>query len=521
VTSSHHRDASPFRFSLRDVLAGLGVALVLIPQSLAYAELAGLPVHRGLYAAALAPMAAAFFASSPWLQTGPVALTSLLTLGALIPLAAAGSPEIVALAALLALVVGGARILIGLFKLGWTAFLLSQPVLMGFTAAAALLIMGSQLPAALGVVPPMDGVGQRVLWALSNPAGWGRETVGLSLVTIVLMFGSRKVHPAIPGVLLASLVGWGYSLASGYQGATVGEVPVGLLSVNLNLPWGMLPSLILPGLVIAMVGFAETASVSQTYATRERRPWNPNREFVSQGVANLAAGLAGGFPVGGSFSRTSLAYLAGGRTRWTGFTAGLTVLLFLPFASVLAPLPTAVLAAVVISAVSKLVRFGPLVKLWRLSPPQAAIGWITFSLTLALAPHVEEAVILSVVLALGLHLWRELTPGFMARTEGDTLHLELRGVLWFGSAPLLERGLLTHLEGFPSARKVVIHLGGLGRIDLTGAMVLHRLREDVERGGVAFSLCEVPGHACRILRQVMEWTGSEEEQARGGSSSAP
>jgi len=121
---------------------------------------------------------------------------------------------------------------------------------------------------------------------------------------------------------------------------------------------------------------------------------------------------------------------------------------------------------------------------------------------------------LSVVLALALHLWRELTPGFMARVEGDTLHLELRGVLWFGSAPLLERGLLQHLEACPSARRVLLHLGGLGRIDLTGAMVLRQLREDVERGGVAFQICEVPGHACRILRQVMEWSGSEEEEAR-------
>ena len=175
-------------------MAGLGVALVLIPQSLAYAELAGLPAHRGLYAAALAPMAAAFFASSPWLQTGPVALTSLLTLGALLPLASAGSPEFVALAALLALVVAGARILIGIFKLGWTAFLLSQPVLMGFTAAAALLIMGTQLPSALGAVPPMEGVGQGVLWTLSNPGAWEPEAMGLSLVTLILMFGSRKAY---------------------------------------------------------------------------------------------------------------------------------------------------------------------------------------------------------------------------------------------------------------------------------------------------------------------------------------
>lgn len=514
MTQSPGPRPAPLKFTPRDVFAGLGVALVLIPQSLAYAELAGLPAPRGLFVAALAPMAAAFFASSPWLQTGPVALTSLLTLGALIPLAPAGTEEYVALAALLALVVASARLLIGLLKLGWTAFLLSQPVLMGFTVAASLLIVGSQFSTAVGTSPSAESVGDRVFWTLSHPGAWEPEAVGLSAVTLVLMFGSRRIHPAVPGVLLASLAGWAFSVLSGYDGATVGEVPVGSLTLKSGLPWSRLPSLILPGVVIAMVGFAEVASVSQTYATRERIHWNPNREFVSQGVANLAAGLAGGFPVGGSFSRTSLAYVAGARTRWAGFVAGLIVLFFLPFAGILAPLPTSVLAAVVIGAVSKLVRFGPLVRLWKLSPPQAAVGWTTFFLTLALAPHVEEAVILAVLLALGLHIWREMTPGFVARTEGNTLYLELKGVLWFGSAPLLERALLTHLEGFPHVKKVVFDLGGLGRIDLTGAMILKQLREDVERGGMGFEIREVPGHACRILRQVLVWTPEEERRAR-------
>ncbi|MGW8264957.1 MAG: SulP family inorganic anion transporter, partial [Longimicrobiales bacterium] len=335
MTLSPGRDAEPARVSLRDVFAGLGVAVVLIPQSLAYAELAGLPAHRGLYVAALAPMAAAFFASSPWLQTGPVALTSLLTLGALIPLASVGTPEYVALAVLLAFVVAVTRLVIGLFKVGWVAFFLSRPVLMGFTAAAAVLIMASQLPGALGLSPPVEGVGARAVWALSHTQLWKPEAVGLSLGTILLMFGSRKIHPAVPGVLLASVAGWGFSVATGYSGEVVGEVPVTFGVFAAPLPWRSLPALILPGVVIAMVGFAEVASVAQTYATRERRPWNPNREFISQGAANLASGIAGGFPVGGSFSRTSLAYLAGARTRWAGFVAGASVLAFLPFASVI------------------------------------------------------------------------------------------------------------------------------------------------------------------------------------------
>lgn len=496
----------PFLFHPRDLLAGLGVALVLIPQSLAYADLAGVPAHTGLYVAALAPMAAAFFASSPWLQTGPVALTSLLTLGALLPMAEAGSAGFLGLASLLALVVGGTRVVIGVFRLGWMAFLMSQPVIVGFTSAAVLLIIGSQIPGAFGTDPAVTGVGPQALWTLTHPGSWNPTAVGLSIVTLALMFGSRRIHPAVPGVLMACVLGLGFSMVTGYSGQTLGTVPSSFPVPSLALPWSSLPSLILPGIVIAMVGFAEAASVSQALATKERLPWDPDREFISQGVGNLAAGLFGGFPAGGSFSRTSLNHLAGARSKWSGFIAGAMVLLFLPFSSVLAPLPKATLAAVVISAVLKLFKIAPLLELWRLSRLQALIGWTTFVLTLALAPHVEEAVILSVALALGVHLWRELSPAHSVRQEGRALFMELRGVLWFGSAPILEKALLQTLgKAQDDVERVVLDLGGLGRVDVTGALVLRQLRINVERGGLKVEFTNVPSHAHRVLREILDW----------------
>jgi SulP family sulfate permease len=450
-------------------------------------------------------MAAAFFASSPWLQTGPVALTSLLTLGALIPMAEAGTVSFIALASLLALVVGGARVIIGVFRLGWMAFLLSQPVIVGFTSAAAILIIGSQIPGAFGVESEVGGVGARALWTLVNPSSWDSAAVGISVVTLGLMFGSRRIHPVVPGVLLACLLGLGFSAMTGYSGPKLGEVPTDFPLPSLALPWSRLPSLILPGVVIAMVGFAEAASVSQALATRERMPWDPDREFISQGVGNLAAGLFGGFPAGGSFSRTSLNHLAGARSKWSGFVAGAAVLLFLPLSPVLAPLPKATLAAVVIAAVWKLIRFSPLLELWKLSRLQALIGWTSFVLTLALAPHVEEAVILSVALALGVHLWRELSPAHSVRQEGQALFMELRGVLWFGSAPILEKALLQSLGEARDVERVVLDLGGLGRVDVTGALVLRQLRENVERAGLKVEFTNVPSHALRVLREVLDW----------------
>lgn len=498
-------------------MAGVSVALVLVPQSMAYAELAGLPAHYGLYAAALPPIAAAFFASSPYLQTGPVALTSLLTLGALSAIALPGSELYIALAVLLALVVGIARIVVGLVKEGRISYLMSRPVLQGFTIAAALLIVASQLPGALGVSPPTDGVISRAWWALSHPADWEAASVVLAALTGILILGGRRIHPLVPGVLFATLIGIGFSLATGYSGATVGEVPAGLPPIPRNLPWTQLPMLVIPGGVIALVGFAEAASISRTFAVIDRRPWDPDREFVSQGVANVAAALSSGFPVGGSFSRSSLNHLAGARSRWSGAVTGIAVLLFLPVAGILAPLPRAVLSGIVIAAVLGLIRFGQLAGLWRLSKPQALAAWTTFALTLILAPRIDLAVVLGILLALGIHAWREMKVRCDSWLEDTTFHLAPRGVLWFGSAPQMQRSFMRELEAGHDVDRIVLHLGGLGRIDLSGAMMLKEFQEEMAAGEIEVEIAGVPYHARRILRRTLDW---DAEQGGGTTSGA-
>ena len=216
-------------FSWRDVLAGLSVALVLIPQSMAYAELAGMPSHHGLYAAAVAPIAAALFASSPYLQTGPVALTALLTLAALVPLAEAGTVEFVGLAALLALVVGVVRMLVGQMKAGWLSYLMSRPMLSGFTSAAAILIVSSQLPSALGSAAPAGKLLTSAAWAIAHPTSWEVVSIGLTAATLLVVLGSRAIHALIPGILLAAAGGLVFSRLTGFAGSTVGEIPSGVL----------------------------------------------------------------------------------------------------------------------------------------------------------------------------------------------------------------------------------------------------------------------------------------------------
>lgn len=494
------------RFYPQDVLAGISVALVLIPQSLAYAELAGMPIVHGLYASALPPVAAALFASSPYLQTGPVAMTSLLTFGALTTLAIPASPEYVGLAFLLALVVGVTRLLVGLLRLGPVAYLMSQPMLMGFAPAAAILITSSQVPTALGVTGLEGGVLRQAVSALAQPQQWEVASVALAAGTLALVLAGPRLHRLFPAVLVAVAAGIAWSALTRYGGNTVGAIPQGLPPVSLDLPWHRLPDLLVPGAVIALVGFAEAASISRIFATLDRKRWHADQEFVSQGAANIASGLTSGFPVGGSFSRSSVNRLSAARTRASGAVTGLAVLAFLPFASALSPLPRAILAGIVIGAVLRLIRIGPLLRLWRYSRPQFAVAWATFGATLLLAPRIDRAVLVGVGLSIVIHLLRELPIDVDTFTVDRTLHLRPRGVLWFGSARSLEDAFLDLLSQHPTARRLVVHLDRLGRVDLSGALVLRELLQQARDAGLDVDVVDVPPRAQRLITRVTQKT---------------
>lgn len=486
------RSGRRLRFETGDLVAGVTVALVLVPQSLAYAQLAGMPAYRGLYAAALPPLAAAFLASSPHLQTGPVALTSLLTFGALSSLAPPGSSEYVSLGVFLALLVGIVRIGVWLLRAGVIAYLISQPMLLGFMPAAGILIVATQLPSVAGASPDGDGILERAFWTLGHPSAWQASSLGLAGGALALMAAGRAVHRLFPSALLAVGAGVALSLATDYDGSTVGSIPSRVLPpLSLELPWRELPSLVVPAAIIALVGFVEPSSIARTFAAQDRRRWDANREFASQGAANVAAAVSGGFPVGGSFSRSALNRLSGARTRWSGAVTGLAVLAFLPFAGVLSSLPTAVLGAIVIGAVLSLVRLPPLVRLARLSRPQFVVAATTFVLTLVLAPRIELAVVVGVGLAVGVHLWRELQLEIPSWTEGTTLHLQPRGVLWFGTAARLEDRFLQLVADHPGIEGLTVHLDGLGRIDISGALALRDLLQQAREAGLTVELLDV------------------------------
>ena len=445
-----------------DLIAGVSVALVLVPQSLAYAQLAGLPAYVGLFASTIPLIVFSFLASSPYLQTGPVALTSLLTFSALN--AAGFDPadgQYLKLAALLAIVVGVYRILIGALKLGWLTYLICTPVMRGFIAGAAVVITASQLPRGFGTdaLAPEGSILRRAFWTLSNPSEWNTAAIALTMLTLVFMYGGRKLHKLFPGVLLAAICGIIAVSLTDYSAPIVGQpipIPNSLPEISLSLPWSDVTSLLIGGLIIALVGFAEPSSIARTYANQDNIPWSANRELIASGVANTAAGFVGAYPVGGSFSRSSLNRMIGAKTRWSGGITGIVVLGFLPFASLLDNLPQAVLGAIVMGAVLKLIDLGGLKEVWDASKSQAMLTLITFAATIAISPDIQWALILGVVLTVAYHhVYKFKVETIIG--EDNTAIVKPTGLLWYFTSASLQKSVEATVKQHHD-KKVIVDL---------------------------------------------------------------
>jgi sulfate permease, SulP family len=480
-----------------DIIAGVSVAALLIPQSIAYASLMGLPPIIGIYASILPPIIAAFFVSSPYLQTGPVAMTCLLSLGVLTSITSPVSVDYIGLAALLALLIGFVRVLIGLGRSGYIAYLMSPPLISGFTAGAAVLIISTQIPTFLGVTSKESGIIKAAVIAITHPDTWSIQALALGSVSVLIIVIGRRIHTLFPGILIAVALGIIYSHVADYDSAVIGSLPSGLPTISISFPWEKVSELIVPSIIIALVGFAEPAAIARTMATQNRQPWSVDKEFVSQGMANIASGISGCFPVGGSFSRTIINFKAGGQTRWSGAITGLTVLMFLPVVSILSPLPRTVLAAIIISAVFSLIDIRALYRILRTSIPQGCIAWSTFALTLILTPRVDIAVLIGIGLSVAIHLWREKRIEIIVSYNEGTLNLAPVGVLFFGSAPTLGETLIQTLANHPDAKKLIIDLHSVGRLDYSATITLQQVAMDAERSGLEVKI--IPGGTERSL----------------------
>ena len=510
-----------------DLIAGIAVALVLIPQSMAYAALAGMPPYYGLYAAFVPVVVAAAWGSSPQLATGPVAVVALLTASALTPLAEPGSGEYVTLAIALACLVGALQLLLGLFSLGTLVNFLAHPVILGFTNAAAIVIALSQVNDLLGV-PLEQGEGMLVALAgvLARIPEAHLPTVLMGAAALALMLAARRWLPRVPGVLLAVVVLVPVSYATGFEalgGEVVGAIPEGLPAPALpELSWEMVRSLASTAAVIALVAFMEAISIAKAIAARTRDRIDPNQELVGQGLANLSAGLFQAFPVSGSFSRSAVNYDSGARSGLASvFTAALVALTLLLLTPLLYHLPQAVLAAIIIMAVLGLINFRAMVQTWRTHRHDGIAAVVTFAGTLAFAPKLDYGILIGAGLAVVLYLLRTMRPRVVVLSrhpEDGALRdarlfnlpesehiaaLRFDGPLYFANVGHLEDAVLAVNHQYPRARFVLLVADGITSIDSSGAEALHNLHQRLRDNGVELVIAGVKLQ----VREVMERAG--------------
>ena len=260
----------------------------------------------------------------------------------------------------------------------------------------------------------------------------------------------------------------------------------------------------MPALIIGLVGFSEASAISRSFATAAGSRWSADREFVSQGMANIAAGLVGGMPVGASFSRSAINRTAGARTPWSGVVTGIIIIVALPFAGVIADLPVSVLAGIIIAAVLGLVDPRPWLELRNYSRQQFGIALVTYVLTVLFAPQIQWAILIGVLLVIGAHLRRERRLEIDADVTATTLRLHPIGLLHFGSVQRLEDQVRGLLSEHPEVDRLVVHLGRVGRTDVTGALVLRRLLREAASRGLTVRLADITKPSRKILGRVLE-----------------
>ena len=497
--------------------AALTVVVVMIPQSVAYAGLAGMPLITGLYAAFLPMVLAVLFSQSSRLSVGPAALTCVLVGASLVGMAEPGSAQWVALAAWLALLSGAMQLAVGASGAAWLLNLVSAPVLAGFTQAAALLIIASQLPALVGVKGPLTNL-------LAGPP-LSPEALGYGLASLVLFEVGKRVLPRVPVVLIVVAATAALSAATGYatRGAVIGELPAGLPSLYWpGLPaWEQFASLIAPAAVIALVSSLEMASSAKVENQREGRRWDANQDLIGQGVGKLASALCGSFPTSASFSRSAITLQAGARTGWSAVCAALIVLAALLFLMpTLYHVPSAVLAAIVVSAVMGLIKPRLFPWLWRLDRVEAGIAIATFAATLLTAPRIYWGVLTGVVLGLAHFLHHRLHPRIievglhpdgslrdrhlwkLAPIAPHTYALRMDDALDFASASALERAVVEHLAQDPQVRQVCLFAHPINRIDATGVEVFGQLRRYLASRGVTLHLSGLKLPVENMLRRA-------------------
>jgi SulP family sulfate permease len=526
-----------------DSVAAAIVTVMVIPQSLAYALLAGLPPEVGLYAGMVPPILYALFGTSGALAVGPVAVVSLMTAATVGEFAKAGSAAYLDVALALALLSGVMLTLMGILRLGFLANFLSHPVISGFVTASGLLIAASQFKTLMGVGGGGHTLPEMLQSLWQEASNTHRLTLISGLATVAFLFWVRqglkpllvrmglspraadlgaKMGP-VAAIIVTTALSAGFDWAS--QGVkVVGSIPQGL--PPLTAPsWNpeLWQQLLLPALLISIVGFVESVSVGQTLAARRRQRIEPNQELVALGAANVGTAFTGGYPVSGGFSRSVVNFDAGARTPGAGLMTGLGLLLAaLLLTPWLVALPLATLAATIVVAVLALVDLGTIGRTWRYSRADFAALMATLLATLAVG--VEIGLVLGVMVSLLMYLARTSQPhiaevGLVPGTEHfrnvlrhqvvthpTVLSLRVDESLYFANARALEDRINEAVAQRPELQHVVLQCSAINDVDASALDSLESISHRLRDAGIRLHLSEVKGPVMDRL-QRSEWIG--------------
>jgi len=522
-----------------DLVAAVIVTVMLIPQSLAYALLAGLPAQVGLYASILPLVIYAVFGTSRTLSVGPVAVASLMTAAALAPIAEAGTAAYVAGAVLLAVMSGLMLTLMGVLRLGFLANFLSHPVISGFITASGIVIAASQLKHIFGIQASGHNLVEIVESLLTSIGTTNLYTLAIGVGALVFLLAARKhlkpllmkfgIQPRLADILtktapilavvVTTLVAWYLQLDQ--KGVRlVGEVPSGLPEFTMPpMNTGLWSQLAVSALLISIVGFVESVSVGQTLAAKRRQRIDPDQELIGLGTANLGAGFSGGMPVTGGFSRSVVNFDAGAETPAAGaYTAIGIALATLFLTPAIAWLPQATLAVTIIVAVTTLIDLPALSRTWRYS--RTDFGAMLATILLTLAHSVEAGIIAGVALSIGLFLYRTSRPhsAVVGRVPGTehfrnvlrhdvqlcpkVTFLRVDESLYFANARFLEETVLDLVTREPELRELVLVCPAVNLIDASALESLEAINERLKDAGVRLHQSEVKGPVMDRLRDT-------------------
>lgn len=512
-----------------DATAALVATMMLVPQALAYAALAGLPPHIGLYASLLPLVGYALFGSSSVLSVGPVAVLALMTASALTPLAVPGSAEYIAGAVLLAALSGLFLFAMGLMRLGALSNLLSHPVISGFVSGAAALIIIGQISPLVGVESDGDTALQLLVSTLAHLPEAVPLTAALGVGAVLILVSAKfwlgitlvkmgmRAHNArllarlAPMLVVLAAIALTAILHLEKEMAVVGKIPPGLPALTLPaFDWNLTHRLLLPALVIALLGFVESLSIAHAIALRRRQRLNADAELRGLGAANLFSALSGGFAVTGSFARTAINDEAGAVSPMSGLIAAALMALVLLFLTPLfTELPLTVLAATIIVAAAGLIDARGFVHNWRYDRTDGLAMAGTFLGVLLFG--VEAGIGLGIGLSFATLIWRSSRPhiAVVGRVPGtehfrnvlrhtvdtlpDILFLRIDESLFFSNISAVEERILSELKRHADVRELVLILSSVSRIDGTALERLQQVNRDLRDRDIGLHLSEVKG----------------------------